>query len=63
MNIQQELDKLLEQVRDLIRLRHYSIRTERCYCDWITRFIRYHGSPLACPLVQSNKSVNFSFCF
>src|SRR6476619_4526747 len=24
-------------------LRHYSIRTERCYCDWITRFIRYHG--------------------
>ena len=26
-----------------MRLRHYSIRTERCYCDWITRFIRYHG--------------------
>ena len=35
--------KLLEEVRDLMRLRHYSIRTERCYCDWITRFIRYHG--------------------
>jgi integron integrase len=35
--------KLLDQVRDLMRLRHYSIRTERCYCDWITRFIRYHG--------------------
>ncbi len=35
--------KLLEEVRDLMRLRHYSIRTERCYCDWITRFIRYNG--------------------
>lgn len=35
--------KLLEEVRDLMRLRHYSIRAERCYCDWITRFIRYHG--------------------
>ena len=25
--------KLLEQVREVIRLKHYSIRTERCYCD------------------------------
>jgi site-specific recombinase XerD len=35
--------KLLDQVRDLMRLKHYSIRTERCYCDWIVRFIRFHG--------------------
>jgi Phage integrase, N-terminal SAM-like domain len=35
--------KLLEQVRDLLRLKHYSLRTERCYCDWIERFIRSHG--------------------
>jgi integron integrase len=35
--------KLLDEVRDLMRLRHYSIRTERCYCDWIARFIRFHG--------------------
>jgi integron integrase len=34
--------KLLEQVRDLMRLKHYSLRTERCYCDWIERFIRFH---------------------
>jgi hypothetical protein len=25
--------KLLEQIRDLMRLKHYSLRTERCYCD------------------------------
>jgi integron integrase len=35
--------KLLEQVRDVMRLRHYSFRTERCYCDWITRFILFNG--------------------
>jgi integron integrase len=35
--------KLLDQVRDLMRLKHYSIRTERCYCDWIERYIRFHG--------------------
>ena len=34
--------KLLEQIRDLMRLKHYSLRTERCYCDWIERFIRFH---------------------
>ena len=34
--------KLLDQVRDVIRLKHYSLRTERAYCDWITRFIRFH---------------------
>ena len=35
--------KLLDQVRDVIRLKHYSLRTERTYCDWIERFIRFHG--------------------
>jgi integron integrase len=34
--------KLLEQVRDALRLKHYSLRTERSYCDWIIRFIRFH---------------------
>jgi integron integrase len=35
--------KLLDQVRDVIRRRHYSIRTERTYIDWIRRFILFHG--------------------
>ena len=33
--------KLLDQVRDVMRLKHYSLRTERSYCDWIERFIRF----------------------
>src|SRR5688500_2728798 len=35
--------KLLDQVRDHLRARHYSLRTERSYVSWIIRFIRFHG--------------------
>lgn len=35
--------KLLDQVRNLIRARHYSIRTEDTYIGWIKRFIFFHG--------------------
>jgi hypothetical protein len=31
--------KLLDQVRDRLRLKHYSIRTESLYVQWIRRFI------------------------
>lgn len=34
--------KLLDQVRDVIRRKHYSVRTEQAYCDWIKRFILFH---------------------
>ena len=35
--------KLLDQVRDKIRLKHYSIRTEQAYVDWIRRYILFHN--------------------
>ncbi|OHC63694.1 MAG: integrase [Rhodocyclales bacterium RIFCSPLOWO2_02_FULL_63_24] len=35
--------RLLEQVRGRIRFKHYSIRTEQAYLDWIRRFIRHFG--------------------
>lgn len=34
--------KLLDQVRDLLRVRHYSNSTERTYLSWIRQFIIYH---------------------
>ena len=34
--------KLLALVRQTIRLKHYSLRTERAYVDWIKRFILFH---------------------
>ena len=35
--------KLLDQVREAIRMRHYSVRTEEAYVSWIKRFIFFHG--------------------
>lgn len=35
--------KLLEQVSEVMRFKHYSIRTERTYREWIRRFILFHG--------------------
>ena len=35
--------KLLDQVRNCIRCKHYSIRTEQAYLGWIKRFIFFHG--------------------
>jgi integrase len=35
--------KLMDQVREVLRVKHYSIRTEQAYCDWIRRYIRFHG--------------------
>lgn len=49
--------KLLDQVREAIRRKHYSIRTEKAYVSWIKRYILFHhkrhpnemGSTEACP--------------
>jgi len=35
--------RLLDVVRDRIRVKHYSYRTETSYLGWIRRFIRFHG--------------------
>jgi integron integrase len=35
--------RLLDQVRDRIRVKHYSIRTETQYVQWIRRFILFHN--------------------
>ncbi|PKO83880.1 MAG: hypothetical protein CVU17_04560 [Betaproteobacteria bacterium HGW-Betaproteobacteria-11] len=32
----------LESVRNKIRLKHYSIRTEESYAQWVRRFILFH---------------------
>ena len=34
---------LLHRVRDTIRRRHYSLRTEQAYLHWTKRYILYHG--------------------
>jgi integron integrase len=48
--------KLLDQCREVMRLKHYSIRTERCYCDWIRRYIHFHKMRLREELTQEPKA-------
>jgi len=34
--------RLLDRVREEMRLRHYSLRTEKTYSEWIKRYILFH---------------------
>jgi site-specific recombinase XerD len=42
-NAANEPPRLLDQVRESLRARHYSPRTEKAYVAWIRRFIIFHG--------------------
>ena len=35
--------KLLDQVREMLRMKHYSYRTEKAYVSWIYQYIVYHN--------------------
>ena len=36
------MPRLLDQVREMIRYRHYSLRTEQVYVHWIREYILFH---------------------
>ena len=42
-NFSQQTTRLLDQVRNVLRLKHYSYRTEEAYVQWIKRFIVFNG--------------------
>lgn len=48
--------KLLDQMRDVLRRGHYSLRTEKAYLWWTRRFVRFHG--LRHPLTMGADEVN-----
>ena len=35
--------RLLDQVRERIRYKHYSLRTEQTYVQWVRLFVKWHG--------------------
>jgi len=37
-------EKLVDQVREVMRFHHYSYRTEETYVGWIVRFVKFHGT-------------------
>jgi len=41
---------LLDDVRRVMRLKHYSLHTERSYCEWIKQFVKLHrlNEPVGC---------------
>jgi len=47
----------LNQVKDAIRVRHYSIRTEQAYLGWIKRFILFHGKKHPKDMAESEVAV------
>jgi len=49
--------KLLDQVRDRIRVKHYSIRTEAQYVQWIKRFILFNGKRHPLELGAGSRSI------
>ncbi len=48
--------KLLEEVRNALRKKHYSIRTEEAYINWIKRYIIFHGKKH--PLEMGEREIN-----
>jgi len=43
MNGASQTPKLLEQMREVLRVHRYALRTERAYLDWVRRYVRFHG--------------------
>jgi hypothetical protein len=41
--IDQKPKRLLDQVRDVVRIKHYSKKTEQVYVHWIRRYILFHN--------------------
>jgi integron integrase len=41
--MEQPQSPFLDQLRDLLRSRHYSLRTEESYLDWVRRYVSFHG--------------------
>jgi len=53
--------KLMDEVRTTMRLKHYSIHTERSYCDWIRRYVRFHGFKHREDLLQDSEALIEAF--
>ena len=48
---------ILDEVRNVLRRRHYSIRTEKTYCDWIKRYIRHFNMKSRADLCDGERKV------
>jgi hypothetical protein len=51
--------KIIDEVRDVMRLHHYSIHTERTYCDWIKRYVLFHQMKSREDLLDKEQKLNY----
>ncbi|NOX75763.1 MAG: hypothetical protein GXP17_03940 [Gammaproteobacteria bacterium] len=51
----------MAEMRNLMRRLHYSIHTERVYCDWVARFIRFHQMKVREALLSMWKKMRRTF--
>jgi len=49
--------RILEEMRDVMRRRHYSIHTERSYCDWVKRYILHFNMQSRDDLSDGSKKI------
>jgi len=49
--------KLLDQMRGVLRLHHYALRTEQTYCHWVRRFVKFHRMKARSDLAEGKAKV------
>ena len=49
--------KLLDQMRAILRTQRYAIRTEKAYCDWVRRYVKFHGMRSRADLADGTRKV------
>jgi integron integrase len=47
----------MDQVRGVLRVRRYALRTERAYCDWIRRYVKFHGMKSRADLADGTRKI------
>ena len=50
--------KILDDMRDVMRRRYYSIRTERSSCEWVKRFVIHFNMKSRNDLTEGEKKIN-----
>ncbi|MBN1348559.1 phage integrase N-terminal SAM-like domain-containing protein [candidate division KSB1 bacterium] len=54
--------KLLDQVRNVLRAKHYGMRTEEAYIHWIRRFILFHNKRHPRDMGEKEIGPDFTVC-
>ena len=56
-------NKIIDDMRDVMRRRHYSIRTERSYCEWVKRFVLHFNMKSRDDLSEGEKKIETYLTF